>query len=331
MADAASADLRHHGDGEAGAGPARLRRQRVRRAAAGLARRRPARQPRRGRRLPDRRRRPRRPSPPATRADRDEVLATAGAAEAFTLVARLRPWRRPVVVHPQFTEPHAALVQAGHDGHRGRAAATPLRARPGAGPGRRRPGGGRQPDQPDRRPAPGRHAPRRWSGPGGLVVVDEAFMDAVPGEPESLAGEPRAGAGRPAQPHQALGHPRRPRRLPAGRAATWSPSCGGLQSAVVGLDDGRRRDARLLDAGGRRPRPRAAPRRSPAGARHLETRPGRPRHRARPVRRRRSCWPGSGRACTRRCAAAGIAVRRADTFPGLDAAWVRIAVRPHGC
>ena len=44
----------------------------------------------------------------------EEVLPTAGAAEAFTLVARLRPWRRPVVVHPQFTEPHAALEQAGH-------------------------------------------------------------------------------------------------------------------------------------------------------------------------------------------------------------------------
>ena len=44
----------------------------------------------------------------------DQVLPTAGAAEAFTLVARLRPWRRPVVVHPQFTEPHAALEQAGH-------------------------------------------------------------------------------------------------------------------------------------------------------------------------------------------------------------------------
>jgi histidinol-phosphate/aromatic aminotransferase/cobyric acid decarboxylase-like protein len=29
-----------------------------------------------------------------------------------------------------------------------------------------------------------------------------------------------------------------------------------------------------------------------------------------------------------RLRAAGIAVRRADTFPGLDAAWVRIAVRP---
>lgn len=44
----------------------------------------------------------------------DEVLPTAGAAEACTLVARLRPWRHPVVVHPQFTEPHAALEAAGH-------------------------------------------------------------------------------------------------------------------------------------------------------------------------------------------------------------------------
>ncbi|MBO9522303.1 MAG: cobyrinate a,c-diamide synthase [Nocardioidaceae bacterium] len=44
----------------------------------------------------------------------DEVLPTAGAAEAFGLVARLRAWRRPVVVHPQFTEPDVALAAAGH-------------------------------------------------------------------------------------------------------------------------------------------------------------------------------------------------------------------------
>src|SRR5205807_7491942 len=44
----------------------------------------------------------------------EEVLLTAGAAEAFVLLARaLRP-RRAVVVHPQFTEPEAALRAAGH-------------------------------------------------------------------------------------------------------------------------------------------------------------------------------------------------------------------------
>ena len=44
----------------------------------------------------------------------ESVLPTAGGAEAFTLLARaLRP-NRPVVVHPQFTEPEAALIAAGH-------------------------------------------------------------------------------------------------------------------------------------------------------------------------------------------------------------------------
>ncbi|MGW7309103.1 cobalamin biosynthesis protein, partial [Streptomyces sp. NPDC054835] len=43
------------------------------------------------------------------------VLLTAGAAEAFVLLARALPARRPVVVHPQFTEPEAALRDAGHE------------------------------------------------------------------------------------------------------------------------------------------------------------------------------------------------------------------------
>src|SRR5262245_59927901 len=45
-----------------------------------------------------------------------EVLLTAGAAQAFVLLAQaLRYARRPVVVHPQFTEPEAALRNAGHE------------------------------------------------------------------------------------------------------------------------------------------------------------------------------------------------------------------------
>jgi histidinol-phosphate aminotransferase len=44
----------------------------------------------------------------------EEVLLTAGAAEAFVLLARALTPRRAVVVHPQFTEPEAALVAAGH-------------------------------------------------------------------------------------------------------------------------------------------------------------------------------------------------------------------------
>ncbi|SCE43919.1 histidinol-phosphate aminotransferase, partial [Streptomyces sp. DpondAA-F4a] len=45
----------------------------------------------------------------------ERVLLTAGAAEAFVLLARAVPTRRPVVVHPQFTEPEAALRAAGHE------------------------------------------------------------------------------------------------------------------------------------------------------------------------------------------------------------------------
>ncbi|WP_239090960.1 Rv2231c family pyridoxal phosphate-dependent protein CobC [Asanoa iriomotensis] len=43
------------------------------------------------------------------------VLLTAGAAQAFVLIAQaFRSAARPVVVHPQFTEPEAALLAAGH-------------------------------------------------------------------------------------------------------------------------------------------------------------------------------------------------------------------------
>ncbi|MCU1587517.1 MAG: L-threonine O-3-phosphate decarboxylase, partial [Frankiales bacterium] len=52
----------------------------------------------------------------ATRHDRDpdEVLVTAGAAEAFVLIARALKPQRAICVHPSFTEPEAALLAAGH-------------------------------------------------------------------------------------------------------------------------------------------------------------------------------------------------------------------------
>ena len=56
----------------------------------------------------------------AARHGRDpaEVLPTAGAAQAFVLIAQALQPRHAVVVHPQFTEPEAALRAAGHDVHR---------------------------------------------------------------------------------------------------------------------------------------------------------------------------------------------------------------------
>ena len=117
----------------------------------------------------------------------DEVLLTAGAAEAFVLIARaLRP-RRAVVVHPQFTEPEAALRAAGHPVSRVLLAPSDgFRLRPEAvaedadlvvvG----------NPTNPTSvlHPAAQLAALAR---PGRVLVVDEAFMDAVPGEPETLA------------------------------------------------------------------------------------------------------------------------------------------------
>ncbi|MGY1705929.1 Rv2231c family pyridoxal phosphate-dependent protein CobC [Geodermatophilus sp. SYSU D00697] len=116
-----------------------------------------------------------------------EVLLTAGAAEAFTLVARaLRP-RRAVVVHPSFTAPEAALRAAGHPVQRHLLAAPGYRLDPAA-----------VPDEADlvvlgnpTNPTSVLHAAEDVAAlarPGRVLVVDEAFADTVPGEPESLAG-----------------------------------------------------------------------------------------------------------------------------------------------
>jgi histidinol-phosphate aminotransferase len=122
----------------------------------------------------------------ARRHDRstDEVLVTAGGAEAFALIARaLRP-RRAVCVHPSFTEPEAALRAAGRKVER--LVLTPPYVL-----------------DPDDVPADADLVivgnPTNPTGvlhqrlaelcrPGRVVVVDEAFGDAIPGEPHSLAG-----------------------------------------------------------------------------------------------------------------------------------------------
>lgn len=122
-----------------------------------------------------------------------QVLPTAGAAEGFVLIAQaLRGIRRPVVVHPQFTEPEAALRAAGHrvervlldpgDGFRLDPAKVPVDADLvliG------------NPTNPTSvlHPAADLAALAR---PGRVLVVDEAFADTtlapgVAGEPESLA------------------------------------------------------------------------------------------------------------------------------------------------
>ncbi|WP_106848925.1 cobyrinate a,c-diamide synthase [Blastococcus sp. Marseille-P5729] len=118
----------------------------------------------------------------------DMVLPTNGAAEAFTLIARAFPARRPVVVHPQFTEPEAALRRAGvtpeqvilheRDGFVLHAAAIPEDADLVVIGNPTNPTGVLHP----------RGALRSLQRPGRILVVDEAFMDAVPGEPETIIG-----------------------------------------------------------------------------------------------------------------------------------------------
>jgi histidinol-phosphate/aromatic aminotransferase/cobyric acid decarboxylase-like protein len=114
----------------------------------------------------------------------DEVLLTAGAAQAFTLVAQaFRAARQAVVVHPQFTEPEAALRAAGHEVHR-RVLAPPFVLEPAMDGDLVVLG---NPTNPTSVLHPAATI-ERLARPGRILVVDEAFADTVPGEPESLAG-----------------------------------------------------------------------------------------------------------------------------------------------
>ncbi|MFF4321789.1 Rv2231c family pyridoxal phosphate-dependent protein CobC [Streptomyces sp. NPDC001568] len=118
----------------------------------------------------------------------ERVLLTAGAAEAFVLIARALDAVRPVVVHPQFTEPEAALRDAGHRVERVvLTAADGFRLDPAAVPEDADLVVIGNPTNPTSvlHPAAGLAALAR---PGRILVVDEAFMDAVPGEREALAG-----------------------------------------------------------------------------------------------------------------------------------------------
>jgi histidinol-phosphate aminotransferase len=126
--------------------------------------------------------------------DPAEVLLTAGAAQAFVVLAQaLRGSRRPVVVHPQFTEPEAALRHAGHTVDR-----VLLREADGF-----RLDASLVPDDADlvfvgnpTNPTSVLHPAveiAKLARPGRVLVIDEAFADTtyrpgVAGEPESLAG-----------------------------------------------------------------------------------------------------------------------------------------------
>lgn len=116
----------------------------------------------------------------------DEVLVLAGSAEGFALLPALRP-RLAAVVHPGFTEPEAALRAAGVPVERV-FTDDAFRLRPGAVPAAADLVVVGNPTNPTGVLHPAADI-RALAAPGRIVLVDEAFADAVPGEPESLAGE----------------------------------------------------------------------------------------------------------------------------------------------
>lgn len=260
----------------------------------------------------------------------DQVLPTAGGAEAFTLIARaLRPLR-PVVVHPQFTEPEAALRAAGHlvdrvllaaaDGFALHPTAVPEAAdlvmigNPTNPTGVLHPAG----------------ALRALAGPGRVLVVDEAFLDAVPGEAESLAGEQLPGllvvrsltktwalAGLRAG--YVVGDESLIRRL-ASQQPPWSVSAPALAAieACCAPEAVARAAAELPIIADWRDRL--------VGGLDALGLPvvGAPVTPFVLVDTAQVLPPGLVREDLRR---RGIVVRRGDTFPGLGPAWIRIAVR----
>lgn len=258
---------------------------------------------------------------------RQMVLPTSGGAEGFTLIAHaLRP-EHPLVVHPQFTEPESALIQAGFQVARlilDRTNGFQLAAED-------------VPDDADlvvvgnpTNPT-GRLHPReviaRLRRPGRVVVVDEAFMDATD-EAESMIGPHMDGvlvlrsltktyglAG--VRAGYVVGDPALIERL-AAQQPPWSVSTPAAAAMVAVTGDlgrahrldlartvpGQRDDLvrRLTDIG-------LPPIDSGAPFVLLDT---------------SSISPQSIRPALE---SQGIAVRRGETFPGLGPTWIRLAVR----
>ncbi|MCW2854100.1 MAG: Aminotransferase [Nocardioides sp.] len=253
----------------------------------------------------------------------DRVLATAGAAEAFSLVARLRPWRRPVVVHPQFTEPHAALLQAGR-------AVTevvlpvPFVLDPALVPEDADLVMVGNPTNPTGvlHPATSLLTLRR---PGRLVVVDEAFLDAVPGEPASLVSAGLSGVlvVRSLTKHWSIPGVR------AGYVVGEPDLVAELRREQVPWSVSAQASAAMLACSSPEALIESERRAREIGEwrAHLEDRlAGLAIHHVTSSAPFVLARVGDG--VHARLRAAGIAVRRADTFPGLGPDWVRIAVRP---
>lgn len=259
----------------------------------------------------------------------DEVLLLAGSAEGFALLPALRP-RLAAVVHPGFTEPEAALREAGvpvvrvltdeSDGHRLRPDAVPAEADLVVLG---------NPTNPTAVLHPAADV-RALAAPGRVLLVDEAFADAVPGEPETLAGADLPGllvlrsltktwalAGLRAG--YALGDPALLARLAAPRPP-WPVSTPAVEALLACAEP--LAVAESAAAAERLTLARAAQADALSAVPGVTVLPGRAPYLLLRLP------DGRGPAVRAALRAAGIAVRRGDTFPGLGPDHVRVAVRP---
>jgi histidinol-phosphate aminotransferase len=253
----------------------------------------------------------------------EEVLLTAGAAQAFTLVAQaLRP-RHPLVIHPQFTEPEAALLAAGHKPARF-VLDPPFTLR-----------GEVLPDEADlvivgnpTNPTSVLHATatiEALSAPDRILVVDEAFIDTVPGEEGSVAGRrdipgllvirslTKTWGLAGLRIGYVLGEPRLIRALRE-VAPLWPVGTPALAAAIACSTPFAAREADRIAHELTRERDHLVRRLGPIVV-------GEPRSSFVLVR-----FEGAA-GVRQRLRERGWAVRRGDTFPGLGADWLRIAVR----
>jgi histidinol-phosphate/aromatic aminotransferase/cobyric acid decarboxylase-like protein len=259
--------------------------------------------------------------------DPSEVLAANGACDVFWLLAHaLRP-RRACCIHPSFTEPEAALRAVGAEvvhvfrepeSWRFDAAEVPDDAELVVVGNPNNPTGGLDP----------RDELLALVRPDRLVLVDESFMDFVPGETESVAAAALPGlavlrsltklwalAGLRAG--YLLAEPALVARLEASRQP-WSVNalaCAALETCAVDVETPRTVAAEV-----------AAERAELLAA--LQELPG------------LRVWPGAanfvllrvanGSGAVARLREAGVAVRPASSFPGLDERYIRVAVRRGG-
>lgn len=261
------------------------------------------------------------------RVDPSMVLLTSGAAEAFTLVARAIEGN-VTIVHPQFTEPEAAMRAAGRDVHRH------LLSRPFEldhhGSATPDPTGEvimiGNPTNPTGvlHPRTALEALERR-----ILIIDEAFMDAIPGEPETMIGSEMPGvlvirsltktwglAG--LRVGYVIGDPELIRLL-AEQQPPWSVSSPALAAMIACCSERARAEAA------------AAADRFVVWRRHLTELvsacglavvPGRA-----PFVLVDCAERASGAALRSTLATHGYAVRRGDTFPGLGPDHIRLAVR----